>query len=67
MNTAQKMMAAWVDLPEHPDADIRVAVEQTREMATRYYAPHKNRGTPPKPNRRVSSVLSTRLFKGHRP
>ena len=67
MKTAQKMMAAWVGLPDHPDADIKVAVEQTREIASGSYAPHKNRGTLPKPKRRASTVLSPRLFKGHRP
>jgi hypothetical protein len=31
-----------------------------------YKAPHALRGTPKKPRRRPSSVLSNRLFKGHR-
>lgn len=31
------------------------------------FAPHKNRSTPKKPRRRMSTVLAPRLFKGHRP
>ena len=69
LNTAETMTAAWLGL----DADYytpetrRVATEQTMMMADRYKAPHAQRGTPEKPRRRISTILSNRLFKGHRP
>lgn len=46
--------------PEHP-GNLYVAAEQVQ---SRLMAP---RGTPPRPKRRISSVLAPRLYKGHRP
>lgn len=65
MNTAKKYLHALMDVPEHDEARLDIAVEQTRAMRDRYAAPHKYRGTPARLHKpRVG--LTKRLFKGHR-
>ena len=69
MNTAQKLTAAWIglDVDYYNLETARVATQQTQMMRERYKAPHAMRGTLPKKPKRVSTSLTKRLFKGHRP
>jgi hypothetical protein len=79
--TAQRLLASFVGMVDHPDADLVIAAEQTREYGRDYKAPHAYRGTPPRPHisrrlrfasaydndGRVIATRKPRLFKGHRP
>jgi hypothetical protein len=69
MNTAQMLNAAWIglDVDYYNRETARVATQQTQMMREGYKAPHAMRGTIPKKPKRVSTSLTKRLFKGHRP
>ena len=67
LNTVQVIYAAFlgVDRDFYDRETATVAVQQTREIVALDGAPHKNRGTPPRP-RFPRAVRAPRLFKGHR-
>lgn len=65
MNAAQKFYYDLTGCAEHPDADLRLAASQTHEQSLRYRI--TSRAPQGKIQRRTSSVLTPRLFKGHRP
>jgi len=65
MNQAQRFYAELTGMADHPDADLRLAVEQTQHERDAHWPPHRMRGTLKKPKRRPSS--EPRLLKGLRP
>lgn len=65
--TARQMLVGMGIIVDHEDADLRTAVEQNRFLTSRYKAPHAYYAIPKRRPRRISTVLSKRLFKGHRP
>lgn len=65
MNTAQKLYAAWLNVPDYEGVDLRIAAQQTRDEVLAARAPHANRGTPPR--LRYPGHRQFKLFKGHRP
>ncbi len=68
MSIAKELYCTILGVPDHEDADMRLAVQQTRDMRDRYKAPHAHRSASiKKPPRRPSGVLAPRLFTGHRP
>ena len=64
MNVAKHLLRQWTNCADHPDADLKLAAKQTHDMAWSIRKTHVPKQT--KRTRRVSSILSPRLFKGHR-
>jgi hypothetical protein len=68
LTAAQLARAFYLNLlgaPDHPDVDLTLAVQQTRDQREEYKAPHALRGTAPRP-RRPRLGFNKKLFKGHR-
>ena len=61
--------AAWIglDVYYYSIDTARVATLQTMMMRDGYKAAHAPRGTPKGKPKRISTSLTKRLFKGHRP
>lgn len=64
LNTAQRFYGGLMDLPNHPDASLTIAAEQTRLGAFAYRSHMANGPTPPRLVQ--GGKKKPKLFKGHR-
>lgn len=64
MNIAQRFYGGLCDLPDHPEADLKLAMQQTHTMSLRYKPATSMNHLREKTLRKAAG--KPRLFKGHR-